>query len=740
VVKMTHSMVLRVALPAPLRWLFDYLPPDNITASQLQPGMRLLVPFGRSKRCAVLVEVAATSQVPPEKLKAALAVLDAEPKLPAAHMDYLLWIAAYYHHPAGEVIMAALPVRLRKGEEAHALTQQGWQLTNGMDQLDMAVLARRAPRQKAVLEYLLSRDGRSSRAELREVLGDVHQVIRSLCQKQLIAPCEIETLARERIVADSPRTLLAEQQAAVEAVKLKLDEFGVYLLDGITGSGKTEVYLQLARMVLDQGRSVLLLVPEISLTPQLVARFEDRLPEPLALLHSAMNETQREESWMLAANGQARLIIGTRSAVLAPVPKLGLVLVDEEHDLSYKQQEGFRYSARDLAIVRAQRAGCPVLLGSATPSLESLQHAFSGKYGHLCLRRRAGGAQPPKVDLVDIGDQKLHGGLSPALLQALRKTLSEGRQAMVFLNRRGFAPVVSCYSCGWLSDCPRCDARQTLHAVSRLLWCHHCGHQRRMPELCPECGSPELHPLGQGTEQLEQVLQHQFPDYPLVRIDRDATRRKGSLQHLLEQARDGRAALLVGTQMLAKGHHFPGVALVGMLDVDGGLFGADFRASERMAQLLVQVAGRAGRGNYPGRVLIQTRFPEHPLLQTLVREGYAAFAVAALNERREAGLPPFTYQALIRASAGKQDDPDLFLQQAAKLIHHTAGSRQISIWGPVPAPMHRRAGKYHAHLLIQSVRRNALQACLSTIVCGLSSLPSAKKVRWSLDVDPQDLY
>lgn len=737
---MTHLRVLRVGLAGPLRSLFDYLPPDNISVSQLQPGMRLLVPFGRSKRCAVLMEVSNSSQVPAEKLKSVLAVLDPVSLLTSVHMDYLMWTAGYYHHPAGEVILAALPVRLRKGEAPRALTQQGWQIAQEVDQLDMAALARRAPRQKTVLEYLLSRDGSASRADLHEALGEVNHVIRSLRQKQLITPCEIAPQSRERVVADQPRTLLTEQQAAVDAVERKLGEFSVYLLDGITGSGKTEVYLQLARLVLDQGRSVLLLVPEISLTPQLVGRFEDRLPEPLALMHSALNETQREASWMRAANGQARLIIGTRSAVLAPIPKLGLVLVDEEHDLSYKQQEGFRYSARDLAIVRAQRADCPVMLGSATPSLESLQHALSGKYGHLRLSQRAGGAQPPRVDLVDIGEQKLHGGLSPALLQALEQTLAAGRQAMVFLNRRGFAPVVSCYSCGWLSDCPRCDARQTLHAVSRLLWCHHCGYQRRMPQRCPECGSSELHPLGQGTEQLEQVLQRQFPDYPLVRIDRDATRRKGSLQHLLEQARDGRASLLVGTQMLAKGHHFPGVALVGMLDVDGGLFGADFRAAERMAQLLVQVAGRAGRGDHPGRVLIQTRFPQHPLLQTLVREGYGPFAEAALDERREAGLPPFTYQALIRANANKQDHPDEFLAQAAKLIHAAADSRQISIWGPVPAPMQRRAGKYHAHLLIQSLRRDVLQSCLSTVVSRLSELPSAKRVRWSLDVDPQDLY
>ena len=722
-------------MQAPLRRLFDYLPPDDVPLSALQPGARLLVPFGRSKRCAVLVEVTACSALPMEKLKPALALLDAGPLLDTAHLEFLLWAADYYHHPVGEVIMAALPVRLRKGEQQLSVTEPGWRTTGhaGVNTLC------RAPRQKAVLEYLLSQGGLASRVDLRLALGDVNQAMRSLRLKKLVEPCEIDRLVSRPDASDQAKILHAEQHKAVNLVRRKLGEFCVYLLDGVTGSGKTEVYLQLARQVLDLGLNVLLLVPEISLTPQLVSRFENRLPEPIALMHSAMNQTEREQSWAQAAGGKARLVIGTRSAVLAPIPHLGLVLVDEEHDLSYKQQEGFRYSARDLAVVRAKRAGCPVLLGSATPSLESLYHATSGKYRHLRLRHRAGGALPPQVSLIDIGQQPLAGGLSPAMLHALEQTLAAGRQAMVFLNRRGFAPVVSCYSCGWLSECPRCDARQTLHAASRLLWCHHCGYQRRMPATCPECGSVELHPLGQGTEQLEQVLRQNFSAYPLVRIDRDATRRKGGLQHLLEQARDGRAALLVGTQMLAKGHHFPGVALVGMLDVDGGLFGADFRAAERMAQLLIQVAGRAGRGRHPGKVLIQTRFPEHPLLQTLVQNGYEAFAEMALEERREAGLPPFTHQALIRANSARERFPGQFLEQAAEQIRNLAGD-EVTIWGPVPAPMQRRAGKFHAHLLIQSVQRSALHSCLDAAISDLGELKSARKVRWSLDVDPMDLH
>jgi primosomal protein N' (replication factor Y) len=457
------------------------------------------------------------------------------------------------------------------------------------------------------------------------------------------------------------------------------------------------------------------------------------------VLHSALAEREREAVWHRVRLGLSRVLLGTRSSVFTPMADLGLVIVDEEHDGSLKQTEGFRYSARDLAIVRAQRAGCPVLLGSATPSFETLRHALTGRYAHLRLDQRAGGATRPRIQLLDIRDQPLQSGMSQPLLDRVADVLAAGQQVILFLNRRGFAPVLSCFSCGWISDCPHCDARQTVHRHSDMLWCHHCGAQRRLPRACPTCGGADLHPLGQGTEQLEAFLAGRFPAYPLIRVDRDVTSRKGSLERKLRQIRETDAALLVGTQMLAKGHDWPGVTLVGVLDADAGLYSADFRATERMAQLLEQVAGRAGRGERPGQVVIQTRFPDHPLLQALVRLGYRAFAQDALQEREAASLPPFAFQALLRADARDMALAQAFLDDVVAALRQ-APTPQVELWGPVPAPMVRRAGRYRAHLLLQSSRRDQLHAVLDGLPQQLPSMPSAKGVRWSLDVDPVDLY
>ncbi len=731
------STILRIALSAPVYGLFDYLPPMHVAEENLEPGQRMLVPFGSSKRCGILVELSDQTAIPRQRLRAAHKVLDDAPLMSADHLAFLRWVADYYHHPTGEVLMSALPVRLRKGKRPLVPRPDRIRLAR-IEAQTLAGLEHKAPRQWQLLRWLKSRGGDASMSELRQQFNNVHGILRALRAKDWLS-VEMSGSSVEPSVTEVDFTLEAEQAQAIAAISAQLHHYGAFLLDGVTGSGKTEVYLRVARQVLAQGRNILLLVPEISLTPQLIRRVEARLPGPLAVLHSGRSDGEREQAWQITRKGQARVILGTRSAVLAPIPNLGLVLVDEEHDSSYKQQEGFRYSARDMALVRARRANCPVVLGSATPSLETLKNAMDGRYTWLRLTRRAGKAQQPRMQLLDVRNQRLQGGLSPALLQALDDTLSEGRQAMVFLNRRGFAPVLTCYSCGWLSDCPRCDARQTMHYRQRKLVCHHCGNERPLPELCPACGSPELHPLGQGTEQLEQVLQQQFPDHPLVRIDRDSTSTRGSLDKLLKQAREGRASLLVGTQMLAKGHHFPGVSLVGMVDVDGGLFGADFRAAERMAQLIVQVAGRAGRGEHPGRVLMQTRFPDHPLLQTLVQSDYAAFAQEALREREQADMPPYSYQTLIRASASKAETAEAFLQQAVALVEKQAG-HEIQVWGPVPAPMQKRAGKYRSHLLLQAKDRNQLQHFLDAFVPALSTLPDAGRVRWSVDVDPQDLY
>ncbi len=738
---MTTEPILRVAVPAPVYSCFDYLPPPGVDAAALRAGMRLRVPFGRGERCGVLLGVESESPVSGARLKRAARVLDREPLLAQADLELLQWAARYYQHPIGEVIATALPVRLRKGEAQTSLHQNGWRLTVQGASVDLETL-KRAPRQAGLLHLLQGQAQGLAQEYLDEHCGTCRPTLRLLEERGWVARCEIAPveMAPDVHVAEviAAPALNPDQQAAVAAVRAAGRQFEAFLLDGVTGSGKTEVYLTLVEQAVSEGRQVLMLVPEIALTPQLLRRFRRRIRSPLALLHSGMNDRERELAWLAAAQGRAAVVLGTRSAIFTPMPLLGLILVDEEHDLSFKQQEGFRYSARDLAVVRARQTGCPVVLGSATPSLESLCNAHSGRYHHLVLPERAGNAQPPRLDLLDVRSVRLDGGMSPTLVRLMEQELAAGNQVMLFLNRRGYAPVVSCHACGWLSECPRCDARMTLHQSTGLLWCHHCGHQRRLNRTCPTCGSDKLRPLGHGTERLEEALERRFPDVPIARIDRDTTRRKGALEKLLAGIRAGDYRLLLGTQMLAKGHHFPEVTLVGILDVDQGLFGADFRAAERMAQLIEQVAGRAGRAERTGRVLIQTRYPDHPLMQRLVREGYGAFARECLAERQQVSLPPYSHQALLRAEAPAAQAPTDFLEQALAAGRALAPA-EVEFWGPVPAPMERRGGRIRAHLLVQALQRRQLQQLLSAWVPALAALPGARRVRWSIDVDPQEM-
>jgi primosomal protein N' (replication factor Y) len=725
-----------VALPVPLYQLFDYRIPAGWQVSR---GMRVLVPFGSKRLVGVVTGTAETTDCPAQRVRALARVLDAEALLADDTLALLEWVAAYYHHPLGEVVHAALPTRLRRALPALAAAEPLLVLSAaGRERL--AEASPRAPRQQALLAWLEARPQASAPlAALRGALPGSAATLRTLLARGWVEQHQPGPSADPPAALQPAQPPTPAQAAALDSLGADLGHFAVSLLDGVTGSGKTEVYLQLAALALARGRGVLVLVPEIALTPQLLERFRRRLGPTVRVLHSALAESEREETWQRLRLGLSRVLLGTRSSVFAPVADLGLIVVDEEHDPSFKQAEGLRYSARDLAVVRAHRAHCPVVLGSATPSLESLHNALRGRYRHLCLDQRAGAAQPPRVDLLDIRGQPLQAGMGEPLLQAVASTLERGEQVLLFLNRRGFAPVLSCFSCGWLSDCPRCDARQTLHRASGILWCHHCGSQRRVPDRCPACGAADLHPLGQGTERLEAFLAERFAAYPLIRLDRDATARKGSLERQLARLHAAEAALLIGTQMLAKGHHFPRVTLVGVLDADGGLFSADFRATERMAQLLVQVAGRAGRGERPGRVLIQTRYPDHPLLQTLVRQGYRAFAAQALAERRAAGLPPYSHQALLRAEAAQIEPANRFLAELAAWAAQQAVPG-VELWGPVPAPMTRRAGRHRAHLLLQCAQREPLHRLLQGLPAQAAALPAARQVRWSLDVDPVDLY
>ena len=735
--------ILRVAVEAPLAGLFDYLPPPSDAgrpSPTLSPGLRVLVPFGRGRRVGILVETADVSDQEPERLKPALRVLDPGPLLGADDLALMRWASAYYQHPLGEALFSALPARLRRPGAVLDDRVAGVRATAAGLALDLGTLAR-ARTQRQVLELLHGRPMGIEMTHLRARFASYSGPIGALRAKGLVESCRLDpkadTACPPALVGPEPNP---DQSRALETVQAALGEFAPFLLEGVTGSGKTEVYIRLIQAVIDSGRQALVLVPEIGLTPQLQERLRKRLPGPHALLHSALDEGERERAWHRAASGRATLVLGTRSACFVPLPRLGLVLVDEEHDPSLKQQEGFRYSARDLAVRRAQLAGCPVVLGSATPSLETLQNARAGRYRRLRLPRRAGGASDPAVSLIDIRGQPLTAGLSPLLREHLAAHTARGNQVLLFLNRRGFAPVQTCHDCGWVGVCPHCDARLTLHLRPARLWCHHCGWFRPAPPACPECGGLDLRTLGLGTERLEDELRGLFPEVPLARIDRDSTRRKGELDRLLAAVRREEILILLGTQMLAKGHDFPGVTLVGILDLDQSLYAADFRAPERTAQLIVQVAGRAGRGERPGRVVLQTRHPEHPLLQSLLQGGYPGFAEVALEERAAARLPPFTHLALLRAEAPTQELPMEFLRRARALAQGLdAPGPGIQILGPVPAPMERRAGRYRAQLLVEGERRPGLQRFLTPWVATLRALPRTGGLRWSLDVDPQDM-
>lgn len=727
---------LRVAVPCPLYRSFDYLPPSGSDAARLMPGLRIQIPFGRTTRVGVLLETATHSDVPVKKLRPATAVLDARPLIGEDLLQLARWAAEYYHHPVGEVLEVLFPGLLRQGRAAELPGEPRWRLTASGRATPAQALAR-APRQRGLLEML---HAAAAGLEQTVLAGTGWQpALRALRDKGLVESFTPEPMPPAAAPTQPGPALNAAQSAAADTIIAHFDRFHAFLVDGITGSGKTEVYLRTIQAALDRGRQVLVLVPEIGLTPQAVARFRQRLGVPIAVFHSGLRDSERLTAWLQAQRGLARVLIGTRSAVWTPLPELGLIIVDEEHDSSYKQQEGFRYSARDLAVLRAQRGGVPVVLGSATPALESLHNVNLRRYERLHLPERAGVANHPSMTLLDVRSRPMRDGLSDLLLDAMRRHLDADGQVLLFLNRRGYAPTLLCHACGWIAQCARCDARLTLHHGRNRLCCHHCGSERAVPQVCDACGSLDLQVLGKGTERLEAGLAERFPGIGIARVDRDTTQRKGALDTLLREVESGARRILIGTQMLAKGHDFPDITLVGVVDADQGLFSVDFRAAERMAQLITQVAGRAGRADKPGEVLIQTHHPEHPLLQTLVREGYAHFAAAALAERHAARLPPYTSLALLRAEATERAAPLSFLRGARQLAEQLQ-RRGSELLGPAPAPMERRAGRYRAQLLVQADRRTDLQELLADWVPKLAELPQARRVRWSVDVDPQEMF
>lgn len=715
-----HKRVVQVAVPRPLHSVYDY----HIDGDQALPavGARLRVPFGRSEVIGICINTAV--ETPHAKTKAIVAILDDDAAIAKELLDLAQWMSSYYHYPLGEVLGTILPSAARKGADFTIKPEAPpdvWCLG------DLNVVSPRAKTQQAVIEHMQQ----TSSAQTGDAL------IAAGFNRAMLRKLE-EGGALKRQMPDAEQALdtalapTPEQDHAISQINAA-QGFDVFALEGVTGSGKTEVYLQSMAPVLNAGKQVLVLVPEIALTPQTLARFQNRFGHT-GMLHSALTDQQRLQTWLRCRAGELRILIGTRSAVFTPFAALGLIIVDEEHDSSYKQQEGLRYSARDLTVKRAQSLDIPLLLGSATPSLETVYNVQRGRYRHLTLLERAGGALMPSYHTIDLRGQTLRGGLSATLIRVIRSHLNEAGQVLVYLNRRGFAPTLLCKACGWQSVCPDCDAKLTLHRQPERLICHHCNLRFGLPQNCEHCGHDDLLPVGMGTQRAEEALGELFPGIPLYRIDRDTTRSNIQLNQQLTQIQRGKPCIMVGTQMLAKGHHFPAVTLVAVINADAGFLSPDFRAPERTAQLIVQVAGRAGRAERPGQVWVQSYQPENPLLQRLIEHGYPGFAQAELTSRLDAGLPPAQPMAMLRAEAFDAPMARDFLLQCKTQLAGSSSESGVQILGPVPAPMARLAKRSRFQLVILAANRPQLHRTLA----GLGQPKAHANLRWSIDVDPYD--
>ncbi|MEM1433880.1 MAG: primosomal protein N' [Pseudomonadota bacterium] len=744
--------VLRLAVPVPLYQLFDYAPPPEFPADCACIGARFEIKFGRQTLIGICIET--DPDEPHPEPKPAQRLLDVQPLLDAPALRLGQWLADYYHHPIGEVLPLLLPPMLRRAvtldEAVPSRTVRAYRRTrlDAAQQEALAAELKRSPKKRAALEHL--DQGPQTRLELLEQ-GFSSPTLNALLKLSAIEAFETEladppagarTPAPSAAVTAAPLILNAQQEQAVSAITARLGTFQPFLLDGVTGSGKTEVYLRVIEALLGRAGQALVLIPEIALTPQTQARFQARFTAT-ACLHSQVADRERLRIWQGCRDGSISVLIGTRSAALLPFAQLGLIIVDEEHDASYTQLDGLRYSARDLAVKRAADSGVPLVLGSATPALESIRNADAGRYQRLELNERAGGARFPEMQLLDIRGQRLHDGLSPPLLREIRAHLDSGAQVLIFINRRGYAPSLICSRCGTVLECPACERPLTYHRrrgeQRGSLQCHHCGRQQPEPERCPACTHPNLTPVGIGTQRSELALRERFPDVTVHRIDRDTARSKQRLEAQFAAINRGQPAILVGTQILAKGHHFPHVTLVALLNADAGLTAPDFRAGERTAQLITQVAGRAGRAERPGQVTIQTLQPEQPLLRALIQAGYRGFARSELERREAAGLPPYAAMLLLRAEAAQAADAEGLLRWLLRQVRNRLHGTELL--GPVPAPQPKLANRYRFQLLGLHPNRGPLHALARELLATLSSdaaRPHLRRVRWSIDIDPYD--
>lgn len=729
---MNSKAVLEVVFATPVRRRFDYILPAHISTDDIV-GCRVLVSFGRKKQTGLVVAIKTESEVPPNKLKPIISRVDETAILKSAMLRLAIWASQYYHHSLGEVCFSMLPTKYRQAIAFALPKTDYWLLREPIAELKINPAAKK---QQLCIDLITqNRDGVTTQT-LRDA-GISSQVTRALSSKHIIYSEGRISDASPVMPKIAPHELTREQQQAM--TEIELNKFQVSLINGVTGSGKTEIYIRCIKQVLDAGKQALVLVPEIGLTPQTVRRFAERLDYPVNLIHSGLNQNEQADCWSLCTLDKPRLVIATRSGLFAPLTNLGIIVVDEEHDTSYKQASGWLYSARDLAVVRANQNNIPILLGSATPALESLQQAKNGLYQEFLLTERATEQSVPGINILDIRKLPMQQGMSKPLLDLMSQRLSKGQQVMVFLNRRGYAPVLMCHDCGWLAECQRCHSQYTIHRAQNQLRCHHCDARRPMVNTCPDCQSGNVTAVGTGTERIEEYLLQKFPDHPMVRIDRDSTRAKGAMQQYLDGIQTGEYQLLIGTQMLAKGHHFPNLTLVVIVDMDGALFCSDFRAVERFGQLMTQVSGRAGRGEEPGQIVLQTRQPDHPHISTLVNGDYRQFAENLLRERQLTSWPPFSYLANLKAQAVKEQHPVSFLTAVKKSMQGLANDIEVVLLGPVPATQFKKAGKFRYQLLIQAQDRKNLHRLIESMLECIDREKLAKSVRWTLDVDPHEM-
>lgn len=736
-----QPLIIQVAINIPLRRVFDYRLESSYPITP-QAGMRVQVPFGKSTKIGIIHAIINSSpsdfESKTHKLKTIISILDTSPLTTDSLLSLYQWMCQYYHAAPGEIWQTLLPSALLKGKPALLSRQSRWLITQlGLSALDQNLIAKSAVKQRLMLNHLKQQPNGIFHDRLKDFNFSFANMKILAGKGWVERDYQLESSNNSTLINHSNNSisLTQEQSDAVNAVAKALGSYQSFLLFGVTASGKTEVYLRLVAQALEQQKQVLVLVPEIGLTPQILSRFKKRFNTEIVLLHSGMTDQQRLQSWLKAKIGEAKIIIGTRSALFTPMKNLGLIIIDEEHDLSFRQQQGFRYSARDVAMVRANFEKVPVLLGSASPSLETLMNVDKNKIYLLQLTQKAQSTQNLNYQVIDLKHQAINQGLSTELIKKIKKHLKQNNQVLLFLNRRGYAPVLLCHECGWSSTCTRCDIHFTYHHQNRYLQCHHCGSSRRAPTQCSQCQCRQMIPVGLGTERLHETIQGLFPEATTVRIDRDTTQRKSAMKDYVDAIKDGKVDILIGTQMLAKGHHFPNITLVALIDMDAALYSADFRATEYAAQLITQVSGRAGRADKPSEVLIQTHHANHPMLNQIIHDGYAAFSQTALKERVEAELPPYFFSALIQAESPQLDHVKQFLNNVREILDRY-NDLKVELYGPVPAVYVKKAGKFRYQLFLQTNSRNQLHQLLELTLPDIESLKSANRVRWLIDIDP----